>query len=200
MKIFTPAILALCLLVACGSETPADGTSDTTVEADATVEADTAEPSCGYTGTYLIPGPCEDGHDAELALKARRYERTWVTFHAAAHGGSVDLGVSDPDDRALIQSFVDDDDGWDFEAFSGGKAALEIVGTGGKVAGLYAGVGIAASAYRYGVLRDQGYPQAEVDLAREHLMMGLEVFEAHQRVYMRLRGVEPPRDFTPTRT
>ena len=76
---------------------------DSAVDTAAT-QPDTAEPSCGYTGTYLIPGPCEEGHDAELALKARRYERTWVTFHTAAHGASVDLGVSDPDDRALIDA------------------------------------------------------------------------------------------------
>ena len=139
--------------------------------------SDTSAPSCPYTGTYLLPGPCEEGHDAVLADKARRYERTWVTFHTALHGANVDLGISvdNTEDRALIQSFIDEHDGWDFEAFAG-KAPLDIFPGSGKVAGLYAGVGIAASAYRYGVLRDQGYPLEEVDLAREHLLMGLEVF------------------------
>ena len=36
-------------------------------------------------------------------------------------------------------------------------------------------VWVSPSAYRYGVLRDQGYPLEEVNLAREHLLMGLEV-------------------------
>jgi len=169
--------LCLCLLAACGAETsPPEAPDAAQTDAQADAQPDTAEPGCEYTGAYLLPGPCEDGHDADLALKARRYERTWVTFHAAAQGASVDLGVSDPDDRALIDSWVHEDDGWDFEGFAG-KAPLDIVGHGGRVAGLYAGMGVAASAYRYGVLRDQGYPADEVDRAREHLLMGIHAFD-----------------------
>ena len=201
MKTTTLCFISLFLISACGSDAPVDATdatdaqsttdssraeSDATASSDdvtapevdaSSTEPDATESTCPYTGTYLIAGPCEEGYDAELAAKARRYERTWVTFHTALHGANVDLGISvdNTEDRALIQSFIDADDGWDFEAFAG-KAPLDIFPGSGKVAGLYAGVGIAASAYRYGVLRDQGYPLEEVDLARQHLLMGLEVF------------------------
>jgi hypothetical protein len=43
-----------------------------------------------------------------------------------------------------------------------------------KVAGLYAGDGVAADAYRYMVLRDQGAPCDEVRRAREWLLGDLE--------------------------
>jgi hypothetical protein len=202
MNTKTLLIGTLLLVSACGSDAPVDPAdvatdtvasdasspptdTETGAQTDATAatsdasseDPDTTESACPYTGSYLIAGPCEADHDAALAAKARRYERTWVTFHTALHGASVDLGISvdNAEDRGLIQSFIDAHDGWDFEAFAG-KAPLDIFPGGGKVAGLYAGVGIAASAYRYGVLRDQGYPLEEVDLAREHLLMGLEVF------------------------
>ena len=199
MKTTTSCFISLLLISACGDAsldstdaTDAQSRADSpSAESDASAsrdalrapdedasraESDASESSCPYTGTYLLPGPCEEGHDAELAAKARRYERTWVTFHTALHGANVDLGIAvdNTEDRALIQAFIDEHDGWDFEAHSG-KSALDIFPTSSKVAGLYAGVGIAASAYRYGVLRDQGYPLEEVDRAREHLLMGLEV-------------------------
>jgi hypothetical protein len=42
-----------------------------------------------------------------------------------------------------------------------------------KAAGAYAGLGIAADAYRYGTLRDEGAACVEVDAAREDLLVGL---------------------------
>ena len=158
--------------------TAGDGTGDDgTTTADAGATADTSdEPGCGYEGAYLIPGPCEDGHDAELAAKARRVERTWQTFNAAHHGANTDLGVGSEDDRALIDTWVNEHDDWDFEAFAG-KSPLDVIGAPGTVPGLYAGVGVAADAYRYGVLRDQGYPAAEVENARAQLLRGLAAFD-----------------------
>ncbi len=157
--------------------TAADTTAaDTTAAGDTAAEdvPDTGAPACGYSGTYLVPGPCEPGFDEALAAKARRVERTWKVFNAAERGANTDISVA-LEDRPLVDSFVHDTDGWDFEAFSG-KTVAEITTGTGKIAGLYAGVGIAADAYRYGVLRDQGYPAEEVDRARAQLLLGVEAF------------------------
>ena len=158
----------------------ADSTVDSVdnPETDGDSRARTVHDGCvshAYTGTYLVPGPCEDAFDASLEAKAFQFDRTWRTFNAAATGLNTDIGVSveDSDDRALIEQFIQQHDGWDFEAFSG-KSPLDVIDSHAKVAGLYAGVGIAADAFRYGVLRDQGYPSEEVDVAREHLLIGLE--------------------------
>ncbi len=149
-------------------------------DADAAAELDVADaadagPTCAYAGTYLVPGPCEPGFDAVLEAKATRYERVWRAFNAAATGVNTDVSVAldRAADRALVEAFAAADDAWDFEAFAG-KPALDVVTAQHKVAGLYAGVGLAADAFRYGVLRDQGYPAAEVDRARAHLLAGLE--------------------------
>lgn len=174
--------------VAAGTDSdPGDDTTDAEgIAEEVAGEADTGEPGCGYEGTYLIPGPCEEGHDAELAAKARRIERTWQTISAAEHGANTDVWVS-LDDRPIIDAFINETDGWDFEAYSGKTAADVIVGAG-KIAGLYAGVGIAADAYRYGVFRDQGYPAEEVDRARQQLLRGLESFD-RAAVMPGVRGV-----------
>ena len=134
---------------------------------------------------HLLPGPGEAGWDAELAAKARRYDRCWRLWNAAEVGLNTDVSVAldNPDDRALIEDFVQQHDGWeeDFEAFAG-RPAVELISGPNTVAGLYGGVGLVADAYRYGVLRDTaattGEDDAEVDRARVHLLRGLEMLHA----------------------
>ena len=178
----------LATLAACSnnsSPTPTDTTSDTapadtapetTPPLDAATETD-AGPTCAYATRHLIPGPCEDGWDPDLDEKARRYDRTWTLFNAASFGVNTDVGISDADPGAqdLVNTFIREMDGWEaeFEAFAG-KPAIDVITGFNKVAGLYGGVGIVADAYRYGVLRDQGYPAADVDQARGQLLRALE--------------------------
>ena len=155
--------------------TPADTAPDTT-PLDAATETDTG-PACAYATRHLIPGPCEDGWDPELSEKARRYDRTWTLFNAASFGVNTDVGISDADPGAqdLVNTFIREMDGWEaeFETFAG-QAPVDVITGFNKVAGLYGGVGIVADAYRYGVLRDQGYPAADVDQARGQLLRALE--------------------------
>ncbi|MCK6548863.1 hypothetical protein L6R52_23665 [Myxococcota bacterium] len=133
-------------------------------------------PRCGsgdYSTHHLVPGPKEPGFDAELERAAARYDRT---FHAAstfATGLNADLEVRDADARADLVAFTDDATAWDFEV-ARGRAVTSVVDGWQKSAGLYAGVGIAADAYRYAVLRDQGYACDEIDAARAHLVRALE--------------------------
>lgn len=123
----------------------------------------------------LLPGPGEDGYNADLEALARMYDRSFHVFTTAGMDLNCDIvvPVENTEDRALMDGFIRETDGWDFEAYSGNEV-FDVVSSYQKVAGLYAGVGLAADAYRYGILRDQGYPQAEVDLARENLTAGLE--------------------------
>jgi len=124
---------------------------------------------------YLLPGPHQPGFDAALERKATRYDRQHLLLNCAGNGINADAVVSParPDDRRLIEDFLRATDGWDFEAWSG-KPVFDVIAGFEKVAGLYAGVGVAADAYRYGTLRDQGYPRVEVDRAREFLRRGIQ--------------------------
>ena len=143
------------------------------------------ETCAGYDYDFknLLPGPCQAGYDADLARKARLIDRQWTTFNAAAHGVNSDVGVGEDktEERALIESWLEEKDDWDFEAYAG-KPALEVISSHHKVAGLYGGVGVAADAYRYGVLRDQGYPTEEVDQARKQLLRAMDAIHLATRI------------------
>ncbi len=183
-------VLLLIALLACSNtvtETPADTATpedtaaadaapDTTYAADAAPDAD-VPPTCAYATRHLIPGPCEADYDADLDAKARRYDRTWTLFNASVFGVNTDVGVAaaNIEDRELVNTFIREMDGWEaeFEAYAGKKPA-DVITSFHKVAGLYGGVGIVADAYRYGVLRDQGYAAAEVEQARGQLLRALE--------------------------
>ena len=129
-----------------------------------------------YKGTHLLPGPNEEGYDADLEAKADRYDRQNLLFNCAGNGINSDLSVSAANtaERQLIEEFLQTSDSWDFETWSGGQAVFDVITGYHKVAGLYGGVGIAADAFRYGVLRDQGYTTEDVDRAREFLQRSIE--------------------------
>ncbi|MBZ0270462.1 hypothetical protein K8I61_00385 [bacterium] len=153
-----------------------DATDDDSGDDDAD-DDDTGDDDIDNYPYALIHGPGEPDYDAALEDLARQYDRTFHTFHAAGTGLNQDLTVAlaDAADRELIRGFVQDTDGWDFETYSGGKTAFDVIDSYEKIAGLYGGVGIVADAYRYAVVRDSGqYSQAEIDLAREHLRAAIE--------------------------
>jgi hypothetical protein len=134
--------------------------------------------SCGdpaHGWCAMVPGPGETGHDADLALLADRYERGFHTFHTYATGLNADLTVAldDAAGRAAIERFLREQDGWDFGAASGLTVEQVIAGWGAS-AGAYAGPGLAADAFRYGLLRDTGADPGALDRARTHLLRGLE--------------------------
>lgn len=133
-----------------------------------------------YTDTCietLIPSPCQKGYDPQLERLARMYDRQFHAFNAygMALNSDVVVPIENEEDRALIERFLRTTDGWDFEEYSG-KSPLDVITDWQQAAGLYAGVGVAADAYRYGVLRDQKYPEEEVKLARKHLTDALEAW------------------------
>ncbi len=180
---------AALLLAACPAppeEDEAPPLTDRTVGAlSCAVEAWSPPPACG-TGPVvrgaLLPGPADPAHDAALASAALRRDRLFHGLFAPYAGVNVEASVplDATEARAAIDAFVAGE-GWDFEAATG-LAPLDVVGSWAKVAGAYAGVGIAADAFRYGVLRDEGAPCAEVDAARAQLLRGLDGL--HQAVAM----------------
>ncbi|MBN2494585.1 MAG: hypothetical protein JXR96_08350 [Deltaproteobacteria bacterium] len=137
------------------------------------------EPSCPQAYAYdwqaLLPGPAEEGHDADLARLARMRDRQFWAFHALPTGLSAECSISRDKtaERAAVEDWLANDDGWDFAAYSGMQVA-DVVDSWWKVAGAYAGAGIAADAFRYGVMRDQCYPVDELDRAREQLLASAE--------------------------
>ncbi len=163
---------------------PPDGDQDNSdVDGDSESDGDFEEPpfdppACGtalYTNHHLIPGPTEAGYNAELALKATRYERQFHLFNAypMATDASASVSIDSTDTRDLITRFLQEDDSWDFEAYAG-KNQLEVIESWSKVAGLYGGMGIVADALRYGTLRDQGAACEDVDRARDFLLASLD--------------------------
>lgn len=140
-------------------------------------------PPCGSNKNELrtlIPGPGQDGFDATLAASARLHDRQFHALNAFATGLNAEFIVTDPLARAQIEAFLSGGDGWDFEAATGRSPST--LGTWTKSAGLYAGVGIAADAFRYGVLRDSGADCAEVETARAQLIRGLEAMDTAARI------------------
>ncbi len=143
-------------------------------------------PECGQASARwqgLIPGPGQEGYDADLEAKATRIERAHQIFVAAGLDVNKDISVAleNEADRQAIEDFLVNSDSWDFKAHSG-KDPLDVITTNHKVAGLYAGVGIAANAYRYGVLRNQGYPCEEVERARQILLKSLDAMHLAQEI------------------
>jgi hypothetical protein len=123
-------------------------------------------PACG-TGPVargaLIDGPADPAFDEALAAKAQRHERLFHALITPGMGVSTEVAV-DPGDRRLEELLEGDSWGpWE-----------GLVTRWEKAAGAYAGVGIAADAFRYATLRDEGAACEEVDRARDHLLRGLE--------------------------
>lgn len=186
------AAVALALGVASGCGDPsaaperarADAATDTAAADATTADAGTLTcrlaatpppPACGAARARpaLIAGPGDPGHDAALAAEARRFDRAFHSINAHGVDVNADVSIEDASHRALLESFVRDGDGWDVAAATGAPVTA-LVTRFEKVAGLYAGVGIAADAWRYTVLRDEGADCAEVELARGHLERDLD--------------------------
>ena len=129
-------------------------------------------PACG-TEAGVVPSLVD--FDDDVRLKARRFDRQFHAFNAYGTGVNADVQVSKDAvlKRALVHAFIRDTDEWDFESYAG-RPVTDVVDYFKKTAGLYAGVGIAADAYRYATLRDRGAACAEVDRARQHLIADLD--------------------------
>lgn len=141
-------------------------------------------PPCGSLENGLrtvIPGPGQAGYDEALAASARAHDRLFVAVYSRATGLNADysLNQNTPEARAHFETFVQGE-GWDFEAVTGAKP--EDLGVWHKTAGLYGGVGAAADAYRYGVLRDSGAACADVEQARAQLVRALEGLDVSSRI------------------
>lgn len=139
-------------------------------------------PPCGsFEGRSegLLPGPGAPGHDAELEAIALEHDRLWHAVHAASTGLNADYRMNGAEHRATFEQFVASG-AYDFEAETGMRP--EDLGQWGKSAGLYGGVGVAADAYRYGVLRDLGAECADVERARAELVRGLEGMDIAARI------------------
>ncbi|MDP8256277.1 MAG: hypothetical protein P9M14_11050 [Candidatus Alcyoniella australis] len=174
LKLLLVLLLAVALLV-CACEQGDDDDDDVAGDDD---DGDDDDDDDEQQPLPLIPGPGQQGYDAELETLARIYDRQFHVFNAAGMGLNADIYM-DPvqtADRAAIEDFLRNSDGWDFAAYlDDGRDQFDVITAWQKVAGLYGGVGIVADAFRYAVLRDSGqYDEDEIELARQHLLAALE--------------------------
>ncbi len=148
------------------------------------VDTQAGPPPCGSNEnglSTLIPGPGSSDFDEALAARARRHDRLFHAVFAQRTGLNADYSFNgSPEQRALFESFLRDDDGYEFEAATG-VAPLEL-GVWHKSAGLYGGVGVAADAFRYGALRDSGAACEEQALALSQLVRGMEGMDVGARI------------------
>lgn len=161
-------------------DTTSTGASD--AESSSGSDGSTGEPpfdppACDseeYEWTSMIPGPAEEGWNADLAEAALVQDRLSASLVGWSMGldHDVSVAVDDADGRAAIDAFFAGV-GWDFEAATG-TAVSDVITSFSKATGAYAGVAIAADAFRYGTLRDQGAPCDDVDQARAQLIRSLE--------------------------
>ncbi|MEE2788565.1 MAG: hypothetical protein VX589_14575 [Myxococcota bacterium] len=131
--------------------------------------------ACRETGSTqgLIHRPRGPEFDDELAGKARTFERVYRAISTHIQNMNADIGVTDDDAKAAIIEFADSAD-WDFEAITG-RTAESVIARSGKGAGLYAGMGIAADAYRYAQLREGHGRCEDLAMARQAVEDGLGV-------------------------
>lgn len=162
---------------------PDPGRTDDTTDGPDESTDDTGEPLpppplCGsldYAWSAMLAGPRGEDFDEALERVALRHDRlhAGITSVPTGLGGDITVALDNAPGRAAIAAFLDDDDAWDFEATTS-VALRDAVQTWQKATGAFAGVGVAADAYRYGVLRDQGYPCDEVDNARAQLLRAID--------------------------
>lgn len=145
-------------------------------------DAGNGPPACGSHKNGLvtfIPGPGQDGYDATLAAAARVHDRQFHAINAYATGLAAEFTTTDAG-AVEIAAFLSGSDSVEFAETTGHRP--ESLGVWSKSAGLYGGAGIAADAFRYAVLRDEGEDCAEVATARAQLILGLEALDTAARI------------------
>lgn len=177
-KIIVIAAFLICLAAAgCGASSSNNSNGDADAENESDVPT-AVYPKCGsgeYSKKYLIPGPGEEGYDDELAKKIRKHDRVFSVFNASAMNANTEafVDITKPENKQAIKDFIEKDDGWDFEKYSG-KKVEDVISGWAKTAGLYAGNGMAADALRYATLRDQGGDCEEIKTAIKLLTADLD--------------------------
>ncbi|APR79293.1 Hypothetical protein A7982_04640 [Minicystis rosea] len=155
----------------------ADAGSMPTVCAHST--AWTPPPACGsntYAWHSMIADPSTPEFDAALAAKIDRFDRQHHVFNAFATGLNSDASVppADTTARQLIEGFIQETDGWDFDAYAMTSVSQVVSGGWNQSSGAYSGPGAAADAFRYGTLRDQGADCDAIERARAHVLADLD--------------------------
>jgi hypothetical protein len=113
-----------------------------------------------------------DERGQTLRARARIFEKIFHAFHTYATGINVELGVVSEEARTRIEEFATDDSVWTLD--DAGLSYEDLASGVTKAAGLYGGVGVAADAFRYMVLIEEGAPCEDIEYARQALYKDLE--------------------------
>lgn len=153
---------SLLLVAGCSDEGAVPSPTPPPAATYETCRADASVGSCGAEGDDWVglftPTP-------DLEAKARGFDRLFHAVNASSTGLNTEVRVETAAGKAALDAFL---------AGDGGELPVTVVDRWAKVAGAYAGVGVAADAFRYGTLHDQGAPCDEVDEARAHLQRDLD--------------------------
>ncbi len=163
------------------------------------------EGGVAWSGAPIIPGPGQPGYDAGLGGIMDLVFRQFALLNGAGIGvGFNDLVVrngSDEDKDLLTRWFLQwpaIEDFGDWCASDGacngkytrlnddprdGIAGIIFSFGGNGDTGMFGGVAIAADLLRYAVLRDQGYPDDEVEKARQRAIHVLDVIDINGRIH-----------------
>jgi len=175
----------------------------------------------GYGAQHMIPGPDEPGYDAVLEEKMHRYFIAYKTFASAPFGMSLDGYVENQNDREVIERFVNDNpNNLGFKAFClqdinciDGYTAYERINGAVVIEpgiikywdewgdlGMFGGVAAVGEFYRYAVLKEQGYPDADVAEARQRVFKLLDALHMAHTIHgvpgILVRGLKP-KDIVP---
>lgn len=135
----------------------------------------TSSPACGEERPQrksVSFDPEDVQMSTDLSAKATVFERVFHAINVEATGLNADLTLIDSAAKQRVIDFADQTEYWTLS--EAGIDPEELLGSVGKGAGLYGGVGIAADALRYVALRDSGAPCAVVERARNILLRDLE--------------------------
>ncbi len=165
----------LALLAACNKDDAADSG-----EAEVCPLPAAEIPACGSGAVArgsVIPGPADPGWDSALDARAAAVDRQAVGVTSFAAGTSTEVVVYDEGKRAALSEWIASGEGLTY----GGDLAAD-VDYWSKVAGAYGGVNIAADAFRYGALRDEGADCDQVEEARVRLLAALDTLHMAQAI------------------
>ncbi|HWB75060.1 MAG TPA: hypothetical protein VG755_08885 [Nannocystaceae bacterium] len=151
------------------SSTSSSDGSGVDTSSSSTGEIEPPPPACGsfaYEWRGMLAGPSEPEFDDALEQIALRHDRMHVAITARPTGlaGDISIAIDDQAARDAITTFADGEQ-WSYDGE--GVAAWQ------KATGAFAGLSAAADAYRYGTLRDQGYPCEDLEIARAQLVRAI---------------------------
>ncbi|HOA12608.1 MAG TPA: hypothetical protein PLB35_04155 [Myxococcota bacterium] len=121
----------------------------------------------------------------DLHQEMARHDRAYYRFLALPQGWSLEANLTSPDNLALINQFLDQSESEDVKAVTG-KHPYEMFSNYEEYGdlGMFGGVAVAATAFKYMTLKRENAPADELAEARRDLVRAIET----QHVFWQITG------------